>query len=200
MINLMTIKEVYFEIEKKIEHLNRFEKSNFVRAVYKKMKSEYNIDLKGRATIYSKKDTKDNILEPYYYFLANQEELDIFENLCYESLSQTPKTETETKTEYTKSDSDANIYMLVKIINKISSIYNNLNQEAKNDFEKKLLKNLTIEKCNVYQRQAKDIEDIKPYIQSHNSFILNLSCRFDIGDIQGIIKAMQKTKEELKIA
>ena len=203
MMNLMTIKETYFKIEERLSNLNRFEKSNFVGAVYKKMKGEYNIDLKGRATIYSKKDAKDNILEPYYYFIANQEELNIFEKLCYESLNQTAKAESETKskTEYTKIETgESNIYRLVKIINKIGNIYNELNQEVKNDFEKKFLKNLTINKCNVYQRQAKDIEDIKPYIQSHNNFILTLSSRFNIEDIESIIKAMQKTKEELKIA
>ena len=204
MMNLMTIKETYFKIEARLDELNRFEKSNFLGRVYKTMKSEYNIDLKGRATIYSKKDAKGNILEPYYYFIANEKELDLFNKLCLKSMNEVSQEADGTvaaKTEYTKSiKSDYNIYMLIKIINKINLIYTKLSEDIKNDFEKKLMKNLTINKCNVYNREAKNIDDIKSYIENQNQFILNLSSRFNIEDIENIIKAMQKTKEELKLA
>ena len=247
-MNLMQIKEIYSKVEVALGEANRFEKTNFLKLVYGELKDEYEVDLKSRAMHYAKKDSKENILEPYYYFLADKEELDLFEVLCFKFLSQNPKEENtksenqeskienpepkvneqvqlkleinqnqnlvknqiqeskakpnlESKAKCTNLDkSNNNIYMLVKIINKIGSIYQNLNEESKPNFEKKLLKNLTINKCNVYSRQAKDITNIKSYIENQNQFILNISSRFDIEDIDNIIKAMQKTKDELKIA
>ena len=255
-MNLMQIKEIYSKVEVALGEANRFEKTNFLKLVYGELKDEYEVDLKSRAMHYAKKDSKENILEPYYYFLADKEELDLFEVLCFkflsqeaekENLHQQPKSKEiknqeptienlkttnfneqvqlkleinqnqnlvknqiqeskakpnlESKAKCTNLDkSNNNIYMLVKIINKIGSIYQNLNEESKPNFEKKLLKNLTINKCNVYSRQAKDITNIKSYIENQNQFILNISSRFDIEDIDNIIKAMQKTKDELKIA
>lgn len=239
-MNLMQIKDIYSKVEVALGEANRFEKTNFLKLVYGELKDEYEVDLKSRALKYAKKDSKENILEPYYYFLADKEELDLFEVLCFKFLSQNPKEE-NTKSENQESkienpepkvneqvqltlqenpnpepkakpeskpepkctnieNNNHNIYMLIKIINKIGLIYNELNEESKPDFEKKLLKNLTINKCNVYSRQAKDITDIKSYIENQNQFILNISSRVDIEDIENIIKAMQKTKIELKIA
>lgn len=207
-MNLIEVKKVYKTIEDKIKHLNKFEKTNLLKKIYLELQTEYQVNLKDRANHYARKDANGNIQEPYYYFLMNQSELDLFEVVANKHLSlgkSIPSKQNHNLNPVNPVDTEINnnnknIYMLIKIINKISQIYSNLSEENKKLFEKNLMKNLTKNQCNVYNRKAEDITTIKSYIENQNQFILDIASRVKIEDIQNIIKAMQTTKTELKIA
>lgn len=93
-------------------------------------------------------------------------------------------------------------YKFVKYLNKVNKIYTGIDESLKPKFEKDLYKNLVVKsknKCNVYSRQAQDIDSILEYFENLNDFIINLAARLKVSDNEFIVEAVKTTKDNLKI-